>query len=252
MFQDVADVNIYDILEPCYHSSGSSDVSHSPSRLPMSFRKLGERKGPMPVRKRMFGRAFPLRLAVKPGRVPTWNELQDDVEVPCMVSYFPWDFYYILIWILGTVKCLRYCDYGNLPGSIAWHLTLPVITEIHNGCREGGRANDFLEKSSLLIYRSFLGQQLSFIATIVHVEFFTDQRWYCRTIMWLPDGWTPHQSGRHFMQHQYGMSNPLRNEKDFNPPLNFSRISSLESIIDWKKSGVWSDVKLTLGLAPVL
>ncbi|CAM6092547.1 unnamed protein product [Calypogeia fissa] len=83
IYDDVADINIYDILEPCYHSSGGSDKSHSPSRLPMSFRRLGEKKGPMPVRKRMFGRAFPLRLAVKEGRVPTWNELQSDVEVPC-------------------------------------------------------------------------------------------------------------------------------------------------------------------------
>lgn len=95
--QDVADINLYDILEPCYHGSGSSHRTHSPSRVPSSFRRLGEMEGPIRVRKRMFGRAFPLRLAVKEGRVPTWNELQDDVEVPCTVTFFSsLDFFHIL------------------------------------------------------------------------------------------------------------------------------------------------------------
>jgi hypothetical protein len=84
--QDVADINIYDVLEPCYHSSDSSAKSRSSSRLPMSFRKLGEVEGPRRIRKRMFGRAWPLRLAVTEGRVPTWGELQDDPDVPCTVS----------------------------------------------------------------------------------------------------------------------------------------------------------------------
>jgi serine carboxypeptidase-like clade 1 len=84
--QDVADINIYDVLEPCYHSSDSSAKSRSSSRLPMSFRRLGEVEGSRRVRKRMFGRGWPLRLSVGSGRVPTWGELQDDLEVPCTVS----------------------------------------------------------------------------------------------------------------------------------------------------------------------
>ena len=31
-----------------------------------------------------MGRAWPLRAAVLPGRVPTWKELMDDVIVPCI------------------------------------------------------------------------------------------------------------------------------------------------------------------------
>ena len=30
------------------------------------------------------GRAWPLRAAVQPGRVPTWKELMDGVQVPCI------------------------------------------------------------------------------------------------------------------------------------------------------------------------
>ncbi|KAF3617362.1 Serine carboxypeptidase 1 [Capsicum annuum] len=49
----------------------------------MSFRKLGETERPLPVRKRMFGRAWPFKAPVREGRVPTWPEILNGLEVPC-------------------------------------------------------------------------------------------------------------------------------------------------------------------------
>ncbi|OIW01324.1 hypothetical protein TanjilG_10485 [Lupinus angustifolius] len=73
-------LNPYDTLEPCYHGS---ENTKSDNRLPLSFRKLGETDKPMPVRRRMFGRAWPLGQHVKSGIVPTWPELSYTGSVPC-------------------------------------------------------------------------------------------------------------------------------------------------------------------------
>lgn len=56
------------------------------SRVPSSFRRLGETERPLAVRKRMFGRAWPLRAPVRDGIVPTWPELMNSEDVPCTVS----------------------------------------------------------------------------------------------------------------------------------------------------------------------
>lgn len=82
--QELDNLNIYDILEPCFHSPEVREVLSEDSRLPSSFRKLGETDRPLPVRKRMFGRAWPLRAPVRDGRVPTWPELGSS-SVPCTV-----------------------------------------------------------------------------------------------------------------------------------------------------------------------
>ncbi|WOL14403.1 serine carboxypeptidase 1 [Canna indica] len=76
------DLNIYDILEPCYHSPEIREVTLSSNKLPSSFRRLGETDRPLPVRKRMFGRAWPYRAPVREGHVPTWPELGSS-NVPC-------------------------------------------------------------------------------------------------------------------------------------------------------------------------
>ncbi|KAI3682567.1 hypothetical protein L1987_82630 [Smallanthus sonchifolius] len=82
--QLVDGINIYDILEPCYHGDNSSIVRLEKSNLPASFRKLGETERPLPVRTRMFGRAWPFRATVKAGYVPSWPELLNAaVTVPC-------------------------------------------------------------------------------------------------------------------------------------------------------------------------
>lgn len=79
---EISALNIYDILEPCYHGSGSK-ITTVTSRLPQSFRKLGETDRPLPVRTRMFGRAWPLRASVRDGIVPTWPQLLNSGNVPC-------------------------------------------------------------------------------------------------------------------------------------------------------------------------
>ena len=83
--QELRNLNIYDILEPCYHTLEIREVLSGNSRLPSSFRRLGETNRPLPVRKRMFGRSWPLRAPVQDGYVPTWPELGSS-SVPCMVS----------------------------------------------------------------------------------------------------------------------------------------------------------------------
>ncbi|KAK4720151.1 hypothetical protein R3W88_018489 [Solanum pinnatisectum] len=81
--QEVSDLNVYDILEPCYHNTEPSVITSDSSRLPMSFRKLGETERPLPIRKRMFGRAWPFKAPVRVGIVPTWPELLNEISVPC-------------------------------------------------------------------------------------------------------------------------------------------------------------------------
>ncbi|RYR40223.1 hypothetical protein Ahy_A09g045940 [Arachis hypogaea] len=82
--QIIDGVNIYDILEPCYHATEEEEFNKETYiRLPSSFRKLGETERPLPVRKRMFGRAWPLRAPVRAGIVPTWPELSNNNNVPC-------------------------------------------------------------------------------------------------------------------------------------------------------------------------
>ncbi|XP_073117930.1 serine carboxypeptidase 1 isoform X1 [Elaeis guineensis] len=80
---ELRNLNIYDILEPCYHTLEIREVLSGNSRLPSSFRRLGETNRPLPVRKRMFGRSWPLRAPVQDGYVPTWPELGSS-SVPCM------------------------------------------------------------------------------------------------------------------------------------------------------------------------
>ncbi|KAJ7533561.1 hypothetical protein O6H91_13G054700 [Diphasiastrum complanatum] len=85
--QDVQNLNIYDILEPCYHSSTTTEAEKSKKVLPKSFRKLGKTDRPLPVRRRMFGRAWPLRSPVKDGLVPNWYKLSDEQSVPCLDTH---------------------------------------------------------------------------------------------------------------------------------------------------------------------
>ncbi|KAK6145164.1 hypothetical protein DH2020_021984 [Rehmannia glutinosa] len=75
-------LNIYDILEPCYHGTPSK-IRLEDTKLPPSFRRLGETERPLPIRKRIFGRAWPLRAPVRDGYVPTWPQLMNSESVPC-------------------------------------------------------------------------------------------------------------------------------------------------------------------------
>ncbi|GLT64798.1 hypothetical protein SLA2020_372680 [Shorea laevis] len=82
--EDLQDLNIYDILEPCYHDNDPKEIVDTNIRLPSTFRNLGETDRPLAVRKRMFGRAWPFRAPVRDGIVPTWPELLDSLSVPCI------------------------------------------------------------------------------------------------------------------------------------------------------------------------
>ncbi|GMI70872.1 serine carboxypeptidase-like 20 [Hibiscus trionum] len=81
--QNIRDLNIYNILEPCYHSPETPEITDIKIRLPSSFWKLGETDKPLAVRKRMFGRAWPIRAPVRDGIVPTWPQLLNSLSVPC-------------------------------------------------------------------------------------------------------------------------------------------------------------------------
>ncbi|KAM7266036.1 hypothetical protein ACFE04_003719 [Oxalis oulophora] len=81
--QVISGLNFYDILEPCYHDSESGKFSEAKIRMPASFRRLGETDKPLPVRKRIFGRAWPYRAPVRPGIVPTWPQILNSNNVPC-------------------------------------------------------------------------------------------------------------------------------------------------------------------------
>ncbi|KAL5798283.1 hypothetical protein ACOSQ2_003103 [Xanthoceras sorbifolium] len=82
--QDIDGLNIYNILEPCYHGAEMWENTAINIRLPSSFRQLGETDRPLPVRTRMFGRAWPFRAPVREGRVPTWPEILNSNGVPCI------------------------------------------------------------------------------------------------------------------------------------------------------------------------
>ncbi|MED6112563.1 Serine carboxypeptidase-like 20 [Stylosanthes scabra] len=78
----VDDLNVYDILEPCYHNPNTASKRNL--SLPSSFKELGKTEKPLPVRKRMFGRAWPLRATVNDGPVTLWPQLAEDGHIPCV------------------------------------------------------------------------------------------------------------------------------------------------------------------------
>ncbi|CAA3012774.1 serine carboxypeptidase-like 20 [Olea europaea subsp. europaea] len=77
-------LNQYDILEHCYHSRAGVQGNKS-NELPESFKQLGMSSDkPLPVRKRMFGRAWPFRAPVKGGLIPLWPQLMESGGVQCI------------------------------------------------------------------------------------------------------------------------------------------------------------------------
>lgn len=86
VYKALGGLNIYDILEPCYHNPGNENTKNL--SLPNSFKQLGVTEKSLPVRKRMYGRAWPHLMVIKDGLVPSWpqlNSLQNDrrLNVPC-------------------------------------------------------------------------------------------------------------------------------------------------------------------------
>ncbi|KAF2286442.1 hypothetical protein GH714_016951 [Hevea brasiliensis] len=81
VYEALDGLNIYDILEPCYHDPNAYKDGKGNTSLPVSFRQLGVTERPLKVRKRMFGRAWPLRGQLKPGTL--WPELAQHGSVMC-------------------------------------------------------------------------------------------------------------------------------------------------------------------------
>ncbi|GAU32426.1 hypothetical protein TSUD_158240, partial [Trifolium subterraneum] len=85
IYEAVGDLNMYNILEPCYHDP--EVARNKSSNLPLSFQNLGKTERPLSVRKRMFGRAWPFRAPVRDGPVTLWPQLMADLgHVPCVAS----------------------------------------------------------------------------------------------------------------------------------------------------------------------
>lgn len=85
-------LNVYDELEPCYqnHNLALQNANH---KLPQSFKMLGDSNFKQyPVRKRMFGRAWPYRAYATKGWIQTWPELARKKaytqQVECVVSIY--------------------------------------------------------------------------------------------------------------------------------------------------------------------
>lgn len=78
--QEVSSINIYNILEPCYHDPEMQKVVANMENVPESFKRLGQTDRPFQIRRRMFGRAWPMRAPVREGNVPTWPQISG---VPC-------------------------------------------------------------------------------------------------------------------------------------------------------------------------
>ncbi|XP_050208295.1 serine carboxypeptidase-like 20 [Mercurialis annua] len=82
VFEAIDGLNIYDILEPCYHDpSVYRDGKRNTTKLPTSFQQLGVTEKPRKVRKRMFGRAWPLRGKLSPRTL--WHEVAGQGSVMC-------------------------------------------------------------------------------------------------------------------------------------------------------------------------
>ncbi|CAL9003782.1 unnamed protein product [Prunus brigantina] len=90
VYEAIDGLNMYDILEPCYHGPGTDSNNKQNNgkgntSLPLSFQQLGTTtEKPLGVRKRMFGRAWPFRAPVEDGIVPLWPQLSNSLGVPCV------------------------------------------------------------------------------------------------------------------------------------------------------------------------
>ncbi|XP_022149961.1 serine carboxypeptidase 1-like isoform X2 [Momordica charantia] len=122
------DLNIYDILEPCFHEPNANKANKTNTNLPSSFQQLGQTKKSLAVRKRMFGRAWPFRAPVRDGIVPSWSELiESDTKshVPCMNDEVA------TTWLNDeSVRAAIHAEPENVAGP--WELCTRRITYFHN------------------------------------------------------------------------------------------------------------------------
>ncbi|XP_021673635.2 serine carboxypeptidase-like 20 isoform X2 [Hevea brasiliensis] len=84
---EIDGLNIYNILEPCYHTP----TEHGNISIPKSFKQLGRSTRSLPVRKRIFGRAWPFRAPVIDGLVLSWPQIIGSMttSIDSMTSLVP-------------------------------------------------------------------------------------------------------------------------------------------------------------------
>ncbi|CAL5363081.1 unnamed protein product [Camellia sinensis] len=120
----IKDLNLYDILEPCHHSPTSKEDENAKTSLPLSFKQLGVTERPLAVRKRIFGRAWPLRAPVRDGGiVPMWPQLMENSVVPCINDEVA------TIWLNNDA--VRKAIHAN-PGSGRWRLCTDQMAYTHD------------------------------------------------------------------------------------------------------------------------
>ncbi|GAQ91793.1 serine carboxypeptidase [Klebsormidium nitens] len=78
---DTDGLNIYDILEKCFHPPNPNPIAAGGSILTAGLTNL---PADPPPRVRMFGRGWPLLAPLREGHVPSWPELNGNGLVPCM------------------------------------------------------------------------------------------------------------------------------------------------------------------------
>lgn len=83
--QVLEDLNEFNILKPCYRGA-EDNTTISTALLPESFRDLVITERPLPARKRMLGRSWPLKSRVGDGTVRTLPELLRSGGAKCKVS----------------------------------------------------------------------------------------------------------------------------------------------------------------------
>lgn len=128
--------------------------------MPQSFKDLGVTSRPLPVRTRMFGRAWPLRAPVRDGRVPSWQELAAANNFPsvmCMVSTSIVTFQPLLFCFSTSTICSVFW----FPSSLFTYIWLVVcikIQKFYKIVKQCKRKKNICRESTLrscLIFHSF-------------------------------------------------------------------------------------------------
>ncbi|XP_042486582.1 serine carboxypeptidase-like 20 isoform X2 [Macadamia integrifolia] len=141
---DIMDLNIYDILEPCNHNPAAGKIADGNIKLPDSFKHLGETERPLAVRKRMFGRAWPYGAPVRDGLVLTWPQILNGVNVPCTDASVATE------WLNNaTVRKAIHAEQVSVIG--AWALCVDLIY-IH----DAGSMIKYHKKLTALGYRALI------------------------------------------------------------------------------------------------
>ncbi|KAA8538772.1 hypothetical protein F0562_025464 [Nyssa sinensis] len=187
-------LNIYNILEPCYHNPTilTKDIDGNGSTI-KSFKELGaSTKKPLGVRKRIFGRAWPFRAPVRDGIIPLWPQLMLELSVPCM------DDEVATIWLNN--EAVRKSIHAK-PESGGWRLCTSRLSYYH----DAGSMINYHKDLTTLGYRAliFSGDH------DMCVPFTGSQAWTRSLGYKIVDEWRPWHSNQQIAGYTQGYSNNL-------------------------------------------